>query len=139
MIPFLTVSFLAILIQTVFLPLNLAVLFLVSGLGYFPAEVWPMVAGLLGLFYDLSSGGTLGKTSLVFLLLGLVIWFYSRKWKVGHPLALFVFTVVGDLISRIIWGLPLSWGQTLVIGLLAALWGWWLRRMGGTEKIRLAI
>lgn len=135
MIIFLIVMIFVVITQAVFLPVNGAVLLLCLAIGYFSVETWVWLAFFLGVMFDLSSGGLMGKSSLVFLGLTFVFYLYSRKWTITHPLAMLLFGVGGDLVTRIAWGIPINPFEVAAVGFLSGIWGWWLKNYQGNGTI----
>lgn len=84
------------IVQFTIVPIHLLILllFLVCWRG--SEELGLVSAFLAGLFLDLVSGGTLGRTSLFFLGSALVIILYRRKFSFSHPLILLVFFILFD-------------------------------------------
>ena len=129
---FLTVM--AVFAQTLFVPLNLVLLALLYWIISLQERYWPVVAFGLGLLFDLLIVQPLGLSAIVFLFISFFCWLYSRKWRINHPIFLFIFLFVCDLLSRVIWGLELSVFQAGLVGLLAAIWGF--RKQRSDEPVR---
>lgn len=132
------ITLLAVLLQAILVPLNLAVLLLVLWAVTLPPRRWPVLAFILGLSVDLLSGRPLGLSSLLFILLLAFLWLYSRKWSSSHPLFLFVLVVAGDWLARWLWGLSRVAWEIILVGLIAAIWGWWKKTNEGPVKIKIS-
>lgn len=134
---FLLIMLVGLFCQAVFLPFNLAVLFLIMSLSLTGRDRWPVTAFAVGLLADLVFGHSLGETSLIFLAGAALCWVYSRKWRVVHPYFLFILALVMDYVSRFFWGEGFSWVWGGLLALTAGVWGGFLSRFQGVEAIRL--
>ncbi len=133
MVRFLLLAFVFIFLEAVFLPFNMAVLFLAFGVVLFPSERWPVLAFVLGLVIDLLVGRTLGVTALVFLVMTSLLWLYGKKWSIVHPFVLILFATLTDVLSRVVWGDPIVYWEVAVIGAAAGAFGLWLRFSRGAS------
>jgi len=89
---------------------------------------------LIGIFYDLLSGGLLGKTSLVFLVVSLAAYLYRKKFVHTHLIFEIIFFSFLYKLWQVVAGQDFSLMKWLLIVFLGVLAIFWAKKMGLAEK-----
>ncbi len=107
-----------IFLQAAGLPIDGVTWLALWALMTWPAKrAWMAVFGL-GLVFDIVQGEIWGWTSLIYLMLGMVLWLYRKKYYPYHPVFLWLFfTGSSLLVSWLVRG-EIEWIQAGLAGLL---------------------
>jgi hypothetical protein len=132
-------TLLLLLIQSVYLPLNFTILCLILGLIFLKKDRWYLWSFALGLISDLIEGRLLGSTSIIFLVLTLAYVAYSKKCNPNHPIFLFIFCLLSDILCRKLWNIGSSLPVLMIISGLCLVVGLAIGQSSKTGKIRLSV
>ncbi|MBU0619081.1 rod shape-determining protein MreD [Patescibacteria group bacterium] len=115
---FLIIIWLLAFLQASYWRLNLLLLVSLFSALYLSESFGLITSVLIGVIYDLSTGRTLGQSSLVLLLVNWLAIAYKRKFSINHPIFFPILVFGSAIFVDLIWLQELRLGSA---GLLAGL------------------
>jgi|SRR3989344_2561935 len=125
-------------LQATFLPIDVVTWLVLWVLLVWPEKkAWIMVL-LAGLVADLTAGRELGWTGMIYLLIGLLLYVYRRKYMAFHPVFIWVFISGSVLLVNFVIQGRWAWIQAGLVGLTGLLMrNWMMDRQKESRQLKL--
>jgi hypothetical protein len=135
--------FISLIVLFSFLQATFLGLDVVTGLVLWMLLVWPerkawAMTLLAGLVVDVVAGRELGWNAMIYLFIGLLLYFYRRRYAAWHPVFMGLFVSGSVLLVNFITMGRWVWIQATVVGLVGLLLRkWMMERQKGGGQLRL--